>query len=252
MRNLTDAEINMVAGEGDVVVNGRLYRDWSMSDGGGGGSVYDNGNGGVYYSPTLVGGENYGTVDHVDRSDLSNGDVRANLTDVSQFHYTIAGHDVLVVIDNATFPLGSDERNRAIQAVQHYQDTMQANPSLAGRNQDLGTIVFCKVDAVGGDSNSQRSASSESTQTFYYDYREIDRESAGFSASAIWHDAGHIQVYDQTHDYNQSRGTAEERTLVQQQIANAGAFGLSSDEVQALQNYLNDPTAIPNRAGTPT
>lgn len=186
---------------------------------------------------------------HVDMSRLSPSP-SIDLSDCEVVIKTVNGHDIKVVIDNNTMPLGSSERSTAMLGLDHL---LASFDKLDAAGQDrlshLDNMVFTNVPDSA--SVTGRSFSTETNGSFFYDTSEFAGASQFYIASNILHDANHIAIYDSTGDLNQSRGRDAEVSGWQLQVDNAAALGLQQYEVDYLNSLINDPNSGGGRVDSP-
>jgi len=261
MRELTTAELDFISGgyyssnDEDIVVTGSPYPPPYSPP------YYSPP---PYYnpptSPPVYGGSpppithdpepsgNIRGANHVDMDRLVPPGANIDLDDCEVVLFALGNHDVKIVFDNKTLPLGSAERQTATLAFQSLtRDFNNLNAAAQESLSHLDHIVFTNVP--DSSTVTGRSFSTEANGTFFYDSSEFKNASMGFMESNMLHDANHIAIYDRTGDYNQSRGTASEVSGWQMQIDNAATLGLTTQEVSYLQRLVNDPTQ--GRGGTP-
>lgn len=170
-----------------------------------------------------------------------------DLTDTSNFYIQIGGRYVRIIIDNKTIPPGSSAYRVIYEVMGRLAASYEYLSSSARAALDsLDKIVFTEL--------ATRSFSEEARQTFFYDLSELIANATigmGFAASAILHDARHIQIFQQSGDLNQSRGVAAEIEATNLQLDNAGALWLNPFEISRLTAYRDDPAGIQARTSTP-
>lgn len=251
LRMLLDHELDKVAGatySGETVVYGpRPTLDWSMPDPypykpNPSGSGYIPSTGGGTYGPGVPSGNDPARTS-VDRSDLSPAS-SIDLSSVTVERITLGNHNIDVVVDLKTLPLNSDARNSAISIMWNF------NMAYNNLSQSAKDAVSNLDYIVLGDF-PVRSFSEESKGAFYFDYSEIISGTPEFAASNILHDANHISIYEQTHNYELSRGTASEISGWQMQLDNADAYNLSTRERDYLKSLIADPNSQGTRVNTP-
>lgn len=95
---------------------------------------------------------------------------------------------------------------------------------------NLKTIVFA---------DTARSYSSESNGTFVFDRDNFMKSSDAFGAAQMLHDARHIEIWNNTHSYQASRGIPTENAINDYVALNAK--GLTAAEVAYLKTHPYDP-----------
>jgi hypothetical protein len=221
--------------------------DYGGGDGGGGG-----GDGGGDSGPTME-PEPDGTTsrgaNHVDMSRLSPSP-SIDLSDCAVVVMTIGGHDIKVVFDNKTMPVGSAERNAATLGFNELAANFgKLDAAAQERISHLDHVVFTNVP--DSSTVTGRSFSTEANGSFFYDSSELGAATQAFIASNILHDANHIAIFDRTGDLNQSRGRAAEVEGWQLQVNNAAALGLQQYEVDYLNALIADPNSGGGRVDQP-
>ena len=109
-------------------------------------------------------------------------------------------------------------------------------------------IVLMDLTAISVDSSALRSYTNEPTGVFTLTPGYVEASSTPWLASAIAHDAYHVEEYLEC---QQSRGLNAERNAMQFQLAVGQNLGLSNDEISYLQSLIDDVSQLQDYIQSP-